>query len=194
MLGGAVRRVLIAALAGVVVVSGVGCGGDDDEEGGSTGQRATSTTAGPTTTTTADPRVEVEAAYLAYWDAYLEASSEPVTPDLPGLQVLMTGDHKRTVTRNLRDLQGNARAVREREDSRYRNVLESLELADGATARLTACSYDDLITYDVVTGEPVDDSAATKWLEGQMVREGDRWKVAQLQIVRRENGDDQCPV
>jgi hypothetical protein len=192
MLGGAVRWVLIAALAGVIVVGGVGCGGDDEEEG-STGPRTSSTTA-VTTTTTADPRVEVEEAYLAYWDAYLEASNEPVTPDLPGLQVLMTGDHKRTVTRNLRDLQGNAWAVREREDSRYRNVLESLELADGATARLTACSYDDLITYDVVTGEPVDDSAATKWLEGQMVREGDRWKVAQLQIVRRENGDDQCPV
>jgi hypothetical protein len=192
MLGGAVRWVLIAALAGVIVVGGVGCGGDDEEEG-STGPRTSSTTA-VTTTTTADPRVEVEEAYLAYWDAYLEASNEPVTPDLPGLQVLMTGDHKRTVTRNLRDLQGNAWAVREREDSRYRNVLESLELADGATARLTACSYDDLITYDVVTGEPVDDSAATKWLEGQMVLEGDRWKVAQLQIVRRENGDDQCPV
>jgi hypothetical protein len=192
MLGGAVKRVWIAALAGVVVVGGVACGGDDAEE--STGSTASSATAAPTTTTTANPRVEVEKAYLAYWDAYLEASSEPVTPDLPGLQVLMTGDHKRTVTRNLRDLQGNARAVRERDNSRYRNVLESLEFADEATARLTACSYDDLITYDVATGEPVDDSAATKWLEGQMVREGDRWKVTQLQIVRRENGNDQCPV
>jgi hypothetical protein len=105
----------------------------------------------------------------------------------------MTGDHKPTVTRNLQNLQGNARAVRERENSRYRNVLEALEFSDEATARLTACTYDDLITYDVVTGAPVDDSAATKWLEGQMVREGDRWKVAQLQIVRRENGNDQCP-
>jgi hypothetical protein len=181
----------IAALAWVVVVGGVACGADDEEE--STGSTASSTTAAPTTTTP-DLRVEVEAAYLAYWDAYLEASSEPVTPALPELQVLMTGDHKRTVTRNLQDLQGNGRAVRERENSRYRNVLESLEFADEATARLTACSYDDLITYDVATGEPVDDSAATKWLEGQMVREGDRWKVTQLQIVRRENGNDQCPV
>jgi hypothetical protein len=191
MLGGAVRRVWIAALAGVVVVGGVACGGGDDEE--ATEPTASSTTAAPTTTLATNPSAEVEAAYLAYWDAYLEASSEPVTPDLPGLQALMTGVHKRTVTRNLQNLQGNARAVRERENSRHRNVLETLEFADGATARLTACSYDDLITYDVVTGEPVDDSAATKWLEGQMVREGDRWKVAQLQIVRRENGNDQCP-
>jgi hypothetical protein len=189
MLGGAVKTMWIATVAGVVVVGGVACGGDDDE---STEPTAGSTTVAPTTTTTVDARVEVEEAYLAYWDAYLKASSEPVTPDLPGLQVLMTGDHQRTVTRNLQNLQGSGRAVRERENSRYRNVLETLEFADGATARLTACSYDDLITYDVVTREPVDDSAATKWLEGQMVREGDRWKVAQLQIVRRQIGNDQC--
>jgi hypothetical protein len=190
MLGGAVKRVSLAVLAGVVVVAGVACGGDDKEE--STAPTASSATAAPTTTTTADPRAEVEEAYLAYWDAYLEASSEPVNPNLAGLQVLMTGDHKRAVTRNLQDLQGNAWAVRERENSRYRNVIETLEFADGSTARITACSYDDLITYDVVTGEPVDDSAATKWLEGQMVHEGNLWKVAQLQIVRRENGNDQC--
>ncbi|HKA84900.1 MAG TPA: hypothetical protein VKD21_13605 [Acidimicrobiales bacterium] len=190
MLGGAVRGLWIAALAGAVVVAFAACGGDDDEE--STGTTATSSASAPSTSTT-DPSAEVEAAYLAYWDAYLKASSEPVKPDLPELQALMTGDHQRAVARNLRNLQGSGRAVRERENSRYRNVFERADFADEAEASFSACSYDDLVTYDVGTGEPVDDSVATKWLEGQMVREGAAWKVARLEIVRREPGRDQCP-
>jgi hypothetical protein len=190
MLGSAVRRVWIAALTGVVVVGGVGCGEDGDEE--STGSTASSTTAAPTTTL-ANPSAEVEAAYFAYWDAYLKAVTEPVNPELPELQALMTGSHKRVVTRNLRNMQANAHAVRERENSQYRNVLETVDfIADSAKFR--ACSYDDLVTYDVVTSEPVDDSVATKWLEGRMVLEGDHWKVAGLEIIDREIGDDQCPV
>jgi hypothetical protein len=189
MLGGAVRRAWIAALVGVVVLGGVACGGDDDEE--STGSTASSTAA-PTTTTT-NPSAAVETAYLAYWDAYLKAVTEPVSPELPELQALMTGSHMRVVTRNLRNMQVNAHAVRERENSQYRNVLETLDLADDS-ANFTACSYDDLVTYDVVTEQPVDDSVATKWLEGRMVLEDDRWKVAELEIIRRETGDDQCPV
>jgi hypothetical protein len=194
MLGGVVRSAWIAALAGVVVLVSAACGGDNDEE--STDRSAATTTSAPvtTTTTTLDPSAEVEAAYLDYWDAYLEASSEPVNPDLPELQALMTGDHQRAVTHNLEDLQGRNLAVREREDSRYRNVIESLEFANDATATFTACSYDDLVTYDVVTGESVDDSADTKRLEGQMVYEGDHWKVARLEIVGRETDTDECPV
>jgi hypothetical protein len=190
MLGGAVSRVWIAALVGVVVVGGVACGGDDDEE--STGSTASSTPAASTTTTT-DPTAAVEAAYLGYWDAYLKAVTEPVNADLPELQALMTGSHKRVVTRNLRNMQANAHAVRERENSRYRNVLVTVDFIDDS-ATFSACSYDDLVTYDVVTDEPIDDSVATKWLEGQMVLEDDRWKVAELEIIGRETGDDQCPV
>jgi hypothetical protein len=189
MLGHAVMRVRIAALVGALVLAAGACGGDDGEE--SSDPPAASTTSAPTTTTT-DQRAEVEAAYLAYWDAYLEAVTEPVNPRLPELQALMTGDHKRVVTRNLRNMLGSSLAVREREASRYRNVLETVRIAD-ETASFTACSYDDLVTYDVTSGEPVDKSVATKWLKGQMVLEGYRWKVAQLEIVRRETGGDQCP-
>jgi hypothetical protein len=191
MLGGAVRRVSVAVLASVVVLAAGACGENDGDEE-STDQTAPSSTSATTTTTT-NPSAEVEAAYLAYWDAYLEASSEPVNPDLPELQALMSGGHQQVVTRNLRNMQANALAVRERENSQFRNVLETVELADAA-ARFTACSYDDLVTYDVATGEPVDASVATKSLEGRMVFEDDRWKVAQLEIVSRELGSDQCPV
>jgi hypothetical protein len=180
----------MAALVAVVVVGGIACGGDDDEE--STGSTASSTTAAPTTTTT-DPSAEVEAAYLGYWDAYLKAVTEPVNPELPKLQALMTGSHRRVVTRNLRNMQANAHAVRERDNSHYRNVLETVDIIDDS-ATFRACSYDDLVTYDVATDEPIDDTVATKWLEGRMVFEEDRWKVAELEIVGRETGNDRCPV
>ena len=168
------------------------CGGDD---GGGDGEEATdsmtpSTTSAPTTAL--DPTAEVEAAYFAYWDAYLKAVREPVNPELPELQALMTGEHMRGVTRNLRNMQGSGQAVREREGSQYRNVLKTVEL-DETIATFTACTYDDLVTYDIATGEPIDDSAATKQLEGQMVLEGEQWKVAQLAIVAREDGEDHCP-
>jgi hypothetical protein len=192
MLGGAVRRVWVAALVGVVVLGGVACGGDDDEESTGSTSRST-TTALTTTTTTTNPSAAVQTAYLAYWDAYLKAVTEPVNPELPELQALMTGSHMRVVTRNLRNMQANAHAVRERENSQYRNVLETVDFIDDS-ANFTACSYDDLVTYDVVTEQPVDNSVATKWLEGQMVLEDDGWKVAELEIIRRETGDDQCPI
>ena len=185
-------RLRAAAVACALMLAVAACGGDD---GGGDGEEATdsmtpSTTSAPTTAL--DPTAEVEAAYFAYWDAYLKAVREPVNPELPELQALMTGEHMRGVTRNLRNMQGSGQAVREREGSQYRNVLKTVEL-DETIATFTACTYDDLVTYDIATGEPIDDSAATKQLEGQMVLEGEQWKVAQLAIVAREDGEDHCP-
>src|SRR5262245_63252899 len=149
MLGSAVRGLWIAALAGAVVVAFAACGGDDDEE--STGTTATSSASVPSTSTT-DPTAEVEAAYLAYWDAYLEAVAEPVNPGLPDLQQLVTGAQKTIVTRNLRQLQARGEAVRQRDPSRYRHIVRAVDRRNG-DASIDACVYDDLITYDVATGK-----------------------------------------
>jgi hypothetical protein len=189
MLGGAVKRVWIAALAGVVVVGGVACGGDDDEEE-STGSTASSTTAAPTTTTTADPRIEVEEAYLAYWDAYLKAVTEPVNPELPELQQLVTGAQRTIVSRNLQQLQARGEAVRLRQPSHYRHVVRTIERANGS-ASVDACVYDDLITYDLVTGVKVDDSVAWKDVHAELVQQQGVWLVSYLEIGRATS-DESC--
>jgi hypothetical protein len=188
MLGGAVKRVWIAALAGVVVVGGVTCGGDDAEE--STGSTASSTTTAPATTTTANPRVEVEKAYLAYWDAYLKAVTEPVNPELPELQQLVTGAQKTMVSRNLQQLRARGEAVRLRQPSHYRHVVRTIERANEG-ASVEACVYDDLITYDVVTGVKVDNSVAWKDVHAELVQQQGVWLISYLEIGRA-TGDESC--
>jgi len=189
VLGGGVR-LRAAAVACALALATAACGGYDGDGDETTDSTTTSTTSAPTTTV--DPRAEVEAAYLAYWDAYLKAVQEPVDPELPELQALMAGEHIRVVTRNLGNMQGSGQAVRQREGSQYRNVLATVVL-DGVNATFTACTYDDLVTYDTTTGAAIDDSTATKQLEGEMVLEGEQWKVARLVVVAREDGADRCP-
>ena len=179
------KRVRIAALAGVVVVGGVACGGDDEEE--STEPTASNTTAAPTTTTTADPRAEVEEAYLAYWDAYLKAVTEPVDPELPELQQLITGAQRTIVGRNLQQLQARGEAVRLRQPSLYRHVVRTIERAN-RSASVEACVYDDLITYDVATGVKVDDSVGWKNVHAELVQQQGGWLVSYLEIGRATGG------
>jgi hypothetical protein len=191
MLGGAVKRVWIAALAGVVVVGGVACGGDDGEQE-STGSTASSTTAAPTTTTTADPRVQVEEAYLAYWDAYLKASMDPVDPHLTELQDRMTGDQKRATTRNLENMRATGQAVSRPVGARHMHAVIDVRV-QGHRGLVDACSVDDLVTYEVATGRPIDDSVATKQYEASLILERGAWKVALITETQRIDGVVPCP-
>jgi hypothetical protein len=186
MLGGAARTLRIAALLGVVVVAGA-CGGDDGDEGSADTTAATTTSA---TTTTLDPKAEVEAAYLAYWDAYLKAVSEPVNPELPELQQVVTGVQKTIVTRNLQQLQARGEAVRLNDPSRYRHVVQTIDGTNG-DASVEACVYDDLITYNVGSGAVVDNSVAWKKVHAQLVREQDMWLISFLEIGQA-NGGGSC--
>jgi hypothetical protein len=189
MLGGAVTKVWMAALVAVVVVGGIACGGDDDEE--STGPTASSTTAAPTTTTT-DPSAEVEAAYLGYWDAYLKASMDPVDPHLSELQDRMTGAQRQATTRNLENMQATGQAVRRPAGSQHMHGVIEVSV-QGRRGLVHACSVDDLVTYEVATGRPIDDSVATKRYEASVVLERGTWKVEQVTETERVEGVVPCP-
>jgi len=188
MLGSSVRRVWVAALAGVVALAA--CGGDDSDEE-STDQTAPSSTSAPTTTTT-NPRAEVEAAYLAYWDAYLTASMEPVDPHLAELQDRMTGDQKRATTRNLENMQASGQAVRRPEGARHMHAVTDVSV-QGDQGLVHACTIDDLVTYDIATRRPIDDSVATKRYEAFLVLEAGDWKVRLVTETERVEGVVPCP-
>jgi hypothetical protein len=193
MLGGAVRRVLIAALAGVVVVSGVGCGGDDEEEGST----ASTTTAAPTTTTLDEKKrkeVAAKAAYLAYWDAYMEATTEPVDPELPAMQELVTSDHKRVVTRNLEDRQARGEAVRRPAGSQATHEIQSAELQPDGSVKIIECEVDDAVVYVVATGAVIDDALVTKLATADMVEVDGSWRVAHSEVIQRWQGVVECAV
>jgi hypothetical protein len=192
MLGGAVKRVWIAALAGVVVVGGVACGGDDAEE--STGSTVSSTTAAPTTTLD-EETWKVEAAkdaFLDYHRAVLEAASEPVTPGLPKLQDLMTNDQQRLVTRNLEDLGASGRAVRVGVESLSSHDIRSADLQVDGSVLIVDCEIDDAVVYEVGTGDVIDDDIATRLVEARMVYEAPTWKLALSRITKEWSGVGEC--
>ena len=195
MLGGVAKRVWIAALAGVVVVGGVACGGDDDEEE-STKPTASSTTAAPTTTLDEETRKEeaAKAAYLAYWDAYMRATAEPVDPQLPAMQDLMTGDHQRVVTRNLEDRQARGEAVRQPVGSQGVHEIRSAELQPDGSVKITECEVDDAVVYVVATGAVIDDAVVTKLATADMVEVDGSWRLARSEVIQRWQGVVECTV
>jgi hypothetical protein len=201
MLGGAVRRVLIAALAGVVVVGGVGCGGDDEEEG-STGSSVGSTTAAPSTTLDEETGKvldeetgKVEAAtraLLDYYDAYQQATAEPVDPEHSHLQALVTGEHRLVVTRNLEERHAKGEAVRLPPSTLSSHDIRSAELQPDGSVEIVDCQVDDSIVYQVETGEVVDDDVVTKLVVGLMSFEGGAWKLAFSEISETWPGVGAC--
>jgi hypothetical protein len=192
MLGGAVRRVWTAALVGAVVVALGGCGGDDDEE--STGTTAASTTSAPSTTLDEETQQEEAAkdAYLAYWDAYTKATSEPVDPQLPAMQQLMTGDHQRVVTRDLEDRRARGEAARLPTDSRLRHEILSAELQSDGSVRITECEVNDVVIYNIASGAVLNDDVVTKLATATMVNEDGSWRIADSTVLRRWAGAVEC--
>ena len=187
------RRVSIAALASVVALAVGACGGDDGDEE-STNRTAPSSTSAPTTTLDEETQKEEEAkkAFLAYWEAYMEATAEPVDPQLPALQQLMTGDHQRVVTRNLEDRQAHGEAVRHPAGSRAAHEIQSAELQRDGSVKITECEVDDSVIYVVATGAVVDDEVVTKLAEADMVEIDGSWRIAHSEVIQRWRGVVEC--
>jgi hypothetical protein len=193
MLGGGVRALRIAALVGVGLVAGA-CGGDDGADESADTTAATTTTA-PTTTLDEETQKEeaAKAAYLAYWEAYMAATAEPVNPQLPAMQQLMTGDHQRVVTRDLEDRQARGEAVRLLTNSQLRHEVLSAELQSDGSVYIIECEVNDTIIYDVANGTIVNDDVVTKLATATMVDEGGgNWKIADSTVIRRWPGAVEC--
>jgi hypothetical protein len=197
MLGGAVSRMWIAALVGVAVVGGVACGGDDDEESTeSTDPTASNTTAAPTTTLNEESRKEEAAkdAFLDYYEAFFAAAAEPVTPQLPELQRLMTEDQQRIVTRNLEDMRARGHATRLPPDSQRRHDPRVVTLQADGSVDVTSCEVDDSIVYEVDTGAVINDDVVTNVISATLVEDRGQWKVAFSERTETSPGIVECAI
>jgi hypothetical protein len=194
VLGGGVRALQIAALVGVGLVAGA-CGGDDGADESADTTAATTTTA-PTTTLDEETQKEeaATAALLDYYDAYQEATAEPVDPQHAELQALVTGEHKLVVTRNLQERRAKGEAVRLPANRQNSHDIRSAELQPDGTVEIVDCQVDDSIVYMVETGDVVDDDVVTKLVIGSMAREGGAWKVAFTEISEAWPGVGACDV
>ena len=186
------RKVWIAALAGVVVVGGAACGGDDDEK--STSSTASSTTAAPTTTLDEETRKEegAKAAYIAYWDAFERASAQPVDPSSRDLLARMTGDQARLVVHNLEEMQASGQAARRPANSQSRHQVSATELQADGSVRITDCQVDDAVVYDTTNGEVLNDAVVTNLISATMVQDGNAWKVALAERTKKWPGVVEC--
>jgi hypothetical protein len=193
MLGGAVRRVWTAALVGAVAVALGACGGDDEE---STGATAASTTSAPSTTLDEETQTEEAAkdAFVGYYEAFFAAAAEPVNPQLPALQRLMTGDQKRIVTRNLENMRARGHATRLPPDSKRAQNPRVVELQADGSVEITSCEVDDSIVYEVDTGAVINDDAVTNVISATLIEESGQWKVAFSKRTETSPGIVECDI
>src|SRR5262245_10793164 len=120
MIYGRLRRTVATLLVLVAVsLAAAACGGGDDDEAdppASTADPTTTTTTEPTTTMTlseTDQKFEAaKAAYVAYAHAYRTAATDPVMPQLPEVQAVMTGLQQSQITANLEGYQARGEATR----------------------------------------------------------------------------------
>lgn len=191
------RSVGVAMVVAWMALVAAGCGGASGGEGSSAATtEEPSATEPPTTTTTLDAQAQAladaEAAYLAYEEASNVAAADPVNPQLPELQALITGDHRIHSNSELGGFLADGEAVRFAEPSRYSvDVMSATTQSDG-TILLLVCRVDDRVTYEVATGEAIDDDVVTKTIEVVMVNEGGAWKVSRSSKVADVQGVATC--
>lgn len=165
-------------------------------DGGEAAGIATTTTRVQTTTTTAAvPEQTVEEQilerYLAFWEARLEANTEPVNPEHPDLPAYADEGQLGQVILETTQRRDQGLALRAAEDpvGEHRVKIVSVE---GDTATLQACVTDDDVVYRVATGEVVNDRIATRNIEAMMRRlEGD-WKLVHTRVVQTWEGVAGC--
>jgi hypothetical protein len=194
VLGGGVRTLRIAALVGVVLVTGA-CGDDDSDEE-STDTTTAATTSAPTTTLDEATQKEEAAkeAFLGYYEAFFMAAAEPVNPQLPELQQLMTGDQRRIVTRNLEDMRAKGYATRLPPNSKRGHDPRVVELQADGTVKVISCEIDDSIVYQVDTGAIINDDVVTNVIYATLVEEGRHWKIAFSERTKTSPGIAACDV
>jgi hypothetical protein len=194
MLGGSARTLRIAALVGAVVVAGA-CGGDDGDDGSADTTAATTTSAPPTTLDDETQKEEAaKEAFLAYYEAFFAAAAEPVNPQLPALQELMTGDQRRVVTRNLEDMRAKGYATRLPPNSKRHHDPRVIELQADGSVKVISCEIDDSVVYEVDTGAIVNANVVTNVISASLVEEHEHWKIAFSERTKTTPGITECDV
>jgi hypothetical protein len=175
-----------------------GCGvGDKAGDDASTERSTTTTTTEPTTTsTTLDETTQKIEAAKAAWSAYLDAidvaAANPVSPHLPQIQDLMTGDFQIATTSSLEELQAKGQAVRQPQTPRRPSTFLQAELQQDGSVHLRSCEVDASILYIVATGEVLNDAVATYTVDVSVVDDSGSWKVAAASYGARQEGATSC--
>ena len=194
------RLLAVWVLAGAIVTGLVGCSDGDNGAIPATStttsrvrSSTTSTSEGTATTTTMGATIEqeIQARYIAYWDARFAANQAPPNPDFPGLADHATGDQLAAVVEETRRNLDEGLALRAREEPSATRTVRVVSVS-GDEATVQECVVDDGIVYRFRSGEVVDDMVATHSVEGSMRRVDGVWKLARARLVQRWEGVAGC--
>ncbi|MBI2705988.1 MAG: hypothetical protein HYX32_11975 [Actinobacteria bacterium] len=131
-------------------------------------------------------------------DAYLRAldgehrADYVSNPDVPGFMETHLDPLRQKIRNTLIQRKIAKQQAKFPESSVYRVDVEQVELVDGNTARITTCTVDDAVVYEVSTGRVVDDKVSTARLEGTLRLDGGVWKLAERTIVNKKDGVTTC--
>ncbi len=181
-----------ACLVSAALIVGA-CGGDDDDTSNVTvpaeSPTTTSTTVA-TTTTTEDPKVAVEQAFFAKWDAYVEVGANP-DPANPLVEDVFTGPAKQAFLDAISRLNREGNGVRRPSDSsRFVLRVNEIRIVSESEAVVFECSLDGLEIFDLATGE-VKSNSVDEVASRNILRLVDGvWKVEDIRDL--EPGDPTC--
>lgn len=192
------------ALAAAVVVIGAtvaGCSSGDDvipdssRASTTTAARAATTTStlkdAPTTTSGEDPKAQITAAYLAFWEARFKANEDPVNPDDPTLRQFATGSQLENVVAETSKRKADGLAFRKAAQSAGRRDVTVVEIS-GEVATVQECSVNDGVVYRVATAEVVDGTVVTHSVDGSMRLVDGQWKVESTRLIQKWEGIGGC--
>jgi hypothetical protein len=188
--GRSVSRAAIAALIGLLVVSGMACGDDDDDEAGTDATAAETTT----TTPTADPLTpeeEAEAVYLELVDLVERLTAESPDPDDPTLAILAVDP----VLGDLRDSLTTLRSENQiwQIGDRTSHSVYSAEITDQGQALLKDCVVENDVLLDRDDGSVVRTTpTTTRDVLVTLTDSGGRWAVEDVQTVQVHQGEVAC--
>jgi hypothetical protein len=189
--GRPVSRAAIAALTGLLVVSGMACGDDDDD--GETGTDATAAET-TTTTTTADPLTpeeEAKAVYLEFVEVVDNLVTESPDPDSPDLARLAVDPVYGTVRDSVATL--SAENQRWRQGSRTSHSSTPAVIQSDGSAQLRDCLVEDDVLVDQDDGSIVrTQPLATRTLEVTLQPQADSWVVASIDVLAVVDGEVPC--
>lgn len=134
---------------------------------------------------------EVVESYLAYREAYLEAEMVPVDPNHPGLEAYATdpalGIAQRLLNGYVRD--GIAARLAEPSSHRLFAVVEWMEAGD---AILDVCDVNDVVLYEVASGEIVNGLVVSRVIVAEMVHIDGSWRLFRQLSPSKVEGIDGC--
>jgi hypothetical protein len=185
------NRAALAALTGLLVVSGMACGDDDDD-----GETGTDATAAETTTTTptADPLTpeeEAKAVYLEFVEVVDRLVTESPDPDDPALAELAVDPVLSDVRDSLTTLAAENQVWQAGDRSSHAVYEARIDTSGNAVLRACVVENDVLVDRDngLLVREP---PLTTRDLRVTVVRTDAGWAVSSVDTTRAMDGEAEC--